>query len=411
MIDNIYTVSDVNRIIKQMIESNADFFNIQIQGELSNFRKYASGHCYFTLKDKESVIKAVMFRSRAAELKFSPKDGDKVLAIGRIGVYERDGIYQLYVDLMIASGAGGLMAAYEMLKNKLYSEGLFASEVKKSIPTQPQRVGIITSPSGAAIHDIITVAKRRNPGIQLVLFPIKVQGFEAGSDIVRAIAFMNRHKLADVLIVGRGGGSIEDLWAFNEEKVVRAIAASEIPIVTAVGHETDFTLSDFAADCRAATPSQAAEIVVPDVWEILRYIEQLRKRNVRAIQSLIDANENKIVTLGNSWVFKEPDRWLIDKKIVVDSNFQRLTLTMKRSVQLFEHRHELLTTRLDAGSPLTIMSRGYSIARNNNGAIIKTIKAVNVGDTINTITVDGIIISEVKDLKKAVNCYGCEEKN
>ncbi len=411
MIDNIYTVSDVNRIIKQMIESNADFFNIQIQGELSNFRKYASGHCYFTLKDKESVIKAVMFRSRAAELKFSPKDGDKVLAIGRIGVYERDGIYQLYVDLMIASGAGGLMAAYEMLKNKLYSEGLFASEVKKSIPTQPQRVGIITSPSGAAIHDIITVAKRRNPGIQLVLFPIKVQGFEAGSDIVRAIAFMNRYKLADVLIVGRGGGSIEDLWAFNEEKVVRAVAASEIPIVTAVGHETDFTLSDFAADCRAATPSQAAEIVVPDVWEILRYIEQLRKRNVRAIQSLIDANENKIVTLGNSWVFKEPDRWLIDKKIVVDSNFQRLTLIMKRSVQLFEHRHELLTTRLDAGSPLTIMSRGYSIARNNNGAIIKTIKAVNVGDTINTITVDGIIISEVKDLKKAVNCYGCEEKN
>lgn len=411
MIDNIYTVSDVNRIIKQMIESNADFFNIQIQGELSNFRKYASGHCYFTLKDKESVIKAVMFRSRAAELKFSPKDGDKVLAIGRIGVYERDGIYQLYVDCMIASGAGGLMAAYEMLKNKLYSEGLFASEVKKSIPTQPQRVGIITSPSGAAIHDIITVAKRRNPGIQLVLFPIKVQGFEAGSDIVRAIAFMNRHKLADVLIVGRGGGSIEDLWAFNEEKVVRAIAASEIPIVTAVGHETDFTLSDFAADRRAATPSQAAEIVVPDVYEILRYIEQLRKRNVRAIQSLIDNNESKIAALSNSWVFKEPDRWLIDKKIVVDSNFQLLTLTMKRTVQLFEHKHELLITRLDAGSPLTIMSRGYSIARNNNGVIIKTIKAINVGDTINTITVDGIIISEVKDLKKAVNCYGCEEKN
>ena len=410
MIDNIYTVSDVNRIIKQMIESNADFFNIQIQGELSNFRKYASGHCYFTLKDKESVIKAVMFRSRAAELKFSPKDGDKVLAIGRIGVYERDGIYQLYVDLMIASGAGGLMAAYEMLKNKLYSEGLFASEVKKSIPTQPQRVGIITSPSGAAIHDIITVAKRRNPGIQLVLFPIKVQGFEAGSDIVRAIAFMNRHKLADVLIVGRGGGSIEDLWAFNEEKVVRAIAASEIPIVTAVGHETDFTLSDFAADCRAATPSQAAEIVVPDVWEILRYIEQLRKRNVRAIQSLIDTNESKIAALSNSWVFKEPDRWLIDKKIVVDTNFQGLTLNMKRIVQLFEHKLELLTTRLDAGSPLTIMSRGYSIAKNKNGSIIKTIKTVNIGEEINTITVDGIIISEVKDLKKAVNCYGSEEK-
>ena len=217
MIDSIYTVSDVNRIIKQMIETRAEFFNIQLRGEVSNFRRYASGHCYFTLKDKNSVIKAVMFRGRAAELKFSPKDGDQVLVIGRIGVYERDGIYQLYVDIMIASGAGDLMVAYEKLKQKLEQEGLFSSARKREIPAQPHKIGIITSQSGAAIHDIITVSKRRSPGVKLVFFPVKVQGEDAGLEIVKAINFMNKHKLADVLIVGRGGGSIEDLWAFNEE--------------------------------------------------------------------------------------------------------------------------------------------------------------------------------------------------
>lgn len=400
MIDSIYTVSDVNRIIKQMIETRAEFFNIQLRGEVSNFRKYASGHCYFTLKDKNSVIKAVMFRGRASELKFLPKDGDQVLAIGRIGVYERDGIYQLYVDIMIASGAGDLMVAYEKLKQKLEQEGLFSSARKREIPPQPQKIGIITSQSGAAIHDIITVSKRRSPGVKLVFFPVKVQGEDAGLEIVKAINFMNKHKLADVLIVGRGGGSIEDLWAFNEERVVRAIASSEIPVVTAIGHETDFTLADFAADRRAATPSQAAEIVVPNVWELIRHLEQLNQRNIRAVTALVERNESKILEISNSLVFKEPDRWLADKKIAVDNCLNRIFLSMNRIQQEFEHKYALLVTRLDASSPLNIMSRGYSIARKADGTIIKTIDAVNIGESIETVTKDGFILSAVTDVKR-----------
>ena len=400
MIDSIYTVSDVNRIIKQMIETRAEFFNIQLRGEVSNFRKYASGHCYFTLKDKNSVIKAVMFRGRASELKFSPKDGDQVLAIGRIGVYERDGIYQLYVDIMIASGAGDLMVAYEKLKQKLEQEGLFSSARKREIPAQPQKIGIITSQSGAAIHDIITVSKRRSPGVKLVFFPVKVQGEDAGLEIVKAINFMNKHKLADVLIVGRGGGSIEDLWAFNEERVVRAIASSEIPVVTAIGHETDFTLADFAADRRAATPSQAAEIVVPNVWELIRHLEQLNQRNIRAVNALVERNESKILEISNSLVFKEPDRWLADKKIAVDNCLNRIFLSMNRIQQEFEHKYALLVTRLDASSPLNIMSRGYSIARKADGTIIKTIDAINIGESIETVTKDGFILSAVTDVKR-----------
>ena len=400
MIDSIYTVSDVNRIIKQMIETRAEFFNIQLRGEVSNFRKYASGHCYFTLKDKNSVIKAVMFRGRASELKFLPKDGDQVLAIGRIGVYERDGIYQLYVDIMIASGAGDLMVAYEKLKQKLEQEGLFSSARKREIPAQPQKIGIITSQSGAAIHDIITVSKRRSPGVKLVFFPVKVQGEDAGLEIVKAINFMNKHKLADVLIVGRGGGSIEDLWAFNEERVVRAIASSEIPVVTAIGHETDFTLADFAADRRAATPSQAAEIVVPNVWELIRHLEQLNQRNIRAVTALVERNESKILEISNSLVFKEPDRWLADKKIAVDNYLNRIFLSMNRIQQEFEHKYALLVTRLDASSPLNIMSRGYSIARKADGTIIKTIDAINIGESIETVTKDGFILSAVTDVKR-----------
>ena len=400
MIDNIYTVSDVNKIIKQLIETRTEFFNIQLRGEVSNFRRYASGHCYFTLKDKDSVIKAVMFRGRAAELKFSPKDGDKVLAIGRIGVYERDGIYQLYVDIMIASGAGDLMIAYEKLKQKLEKEGLFASERKREIPTQPQKIGVITSQAGAAIHDIITVSKRRCPGVKLVFFPVKVQGEEAGGEIVKAINFMNKHKLADVLIVGRGGGSIEDLWAFSEERVVRAIASSEIPVVTAIGHETDFTLADFAADRRAATPSQAAEIVVPNVWELLRHLEQLKQRNIRAVTSILGRSESKLLEISNALIFKEPDRWLADKKIAVDNCLNRIFLSMNVVQQAYDHKYALLLTRLDAASPLNIMSRGYSIARKTDGTIIKTIKAVNNGESIETVTKDGFSLSAVTDVKR-----------
>lgn len=260
-----FSVSEVNQYLKQLLESQSDLHHIPVMGEVSNFKRYGSGHCYFTLKDEKSALKCVMFKSSAAHLSFTPQNGEKVVALGSISVYERDGVYQLYVSAMRRQGVGDLMQAYEALKEKLTKEGLFDASRKKPLPRLPRAIGIITSPSGAAVHDIITVSRRRNKGVKLILYPASVQGEEAAGEIVHAIDFFQRNHLADLLIVGRGGGSIEDLWAFNEEPVVRAIAASEIPIISAVGHETDFTLSDFAADARAATPSQAAEIAVIDV--------------------------------------------------------------------------------------------------------------------------------------------------
>lgn len=260
-----FSVSEVNQYLKQLLESQSDLHHIPVLGEVSNFKRYGSGHCYFTLKDEKSALKCVMFKSSAAHLSFTPQNGEKVVALGSISVYERDGVYQLYVSAMRRQGIGDLMQAYEALKEKLTKEGLFDASRKKPLPRLPRAIGIITSPSGAAVHDIITVSRRRNKGVKLILYPASVQGEEAAGEIVHAIDFFQRNHLADLLIVGRGGGSIEDLWAFNEEPVVRAIAASKIPIISAVGHETDFTLSDFAADARAATPSQAAEFAVIDV--------------------------------------------------------------------------------------------------------------------------------------------------
>lgn len=260
-----FSVSEVNQYLKQLLESQSDLHHIPVLGEVSNFKRYASGHCYFTLKDEKSALKCVMFKSSAVRLSFTPRNGEKVVALGSLSVYERDGVYQLYVTAMRRQGIGDLMQAYESLKEKLMKEGLFDESRKKPLPRLPRAIGIITSPSGAAVHDIITVSRRRNKGVKLILYPVSVQGEEAAGEIVHAIDFFQRNHLADLLIVGRGGGSIEDLWAFNEESVVRAIAASKIPIISAVGHETDVTLSDFAADARAATPSQAAEFAVIDV--------------------------------------------------------------------------------------------------------------------------------------------------
>ena len=240
-----YTVTEMNRLIKNLVEGSGLVANVQVRGEISNFKRYPSGHCYFSLKDENGVLKCVMFQRQARQLIKYPVNGDTVLAIGHIGIYERDGVYQLYTDMLIEEGIGSLMQAYEKLKSKLEAEGLFAAERKKAIPAHPRTVGIITSPAGAAVRDVITVSRRRNPGVKLLLYPVQVQGKAAAGDIAHAIRFMNQHQLADVLIVGRGGGSMEDLWAFNEEIVVRAIAASVIPVISSVGHETDFTLSDF----------------------------------------------------------------------------------------------------------------------------------------------------------------------
>ena len=396
MYEDVYSVSQVNKLIKSLIEDERRFANIQVRGEISNFKRYSSGHCYFTLKDAGGVLKAVMFKFAARTLRFEPQNGDTVIAVGRISVYERDGVYQLYTDLLIPEGTGDLMLAFEQLKQKLMAEGLFDESRKKALPVNPKTVGIITSPSGAAVRDLITVSRRRNSGIKLLLYPVRVQGKEAPGEIAHAIEFMNRNKLAEVLIVGRGGGSIEELWAFNEEQTVRAIAASEIPVVSAVGHETDFTLADFAADKRAATPSQAAEIVVADANAYINYVLELEKRCKNIMLKRLTTAETTLERLQSSWTLANPQRLL-------ESRMQRYDFAAAKLKQIFsaaltdrQHKCGVLAAKLDALSPLTVLARGYSVTENSDGKVIRSIDEVRWGDEITTQVGDGNIISVVQ---------------
>lgn len=396
MYDDVYSVSQVNKLIKALVEGERRFANIQVRGEISNFKRYSSGHCYFTLKDAGGVLKAVMFKTAARTLRFEPQNGDTVIAVGRISVYERDGVYQLYTDLMIPEGTGDLMLAFEQLKQKLLNEGLFDESRKKQLPVNPKTVGIITSPSGAAVRDLITVSRRRNKGIKLLLYPVRVQGKEAPAEIVHAIEFMNRNKMADVLIVGRGGGSIEELWAFNEEQTVRAVAASEIPVVSAVGHETDFTLTDFAADKRAATPSQAAEIVVADANAYLNSVSELEKRLKNTVLKRLALSETTLEHLQNSWALSNPQRMLEGRMQRFDFASVRLEQVFNAALTQKQHSCGVLAAKLDALSPLTVLARGYSVTENTDGKIIRSIADVRWGDEIVTQVGDGNVISVVQ---------------
>lgn len=372
-----FSVSEVNQYLKQLLESQSDLHHIPVLGEVSNFKRYASGHCYFTLKDEKSALKCVMFKSSAAHLSFTPQNGEKVVTLGSISVYERDGVYQLYVSAMRRQGIGDLMQAYEALKEKLTKEGLFDESRKKPLPRLPRAIGIITSPSGAAVHDIITVSRRRNKGVKLILYPASVQGEEAAGEIVHAIDFFQRNHLADLLIVGRGGGSIEDLWTFNEEPVVRAIAASKIPIISAVGHETDVTLSDFAADARAATPSQAAEFAVIDVAAYRNGIAFYWDKAAKLLEKKIHENAQ-----------------------LADSLQQELTQAMEAELDAKKHRLSLMAAKLSVLSPLTVLSRGYTITTAAGHRAVQCVSDVSVGDTIRTIVADGTISSVVSGIEK-----------
>ena len=372
-----FSVSEVNQYVKQLLESQSDLHHIPVMGEVSNFKRYGSGHCYFTLKDEKSALKCVMFKSSAVHLSFTPQNGEKVVALGSISVYERDGVYQLYVSAMRRQGIGDLMQAYEALKEKLTKEGLFDASRKKPLPRLPRAIGIITSPSGAAVHYIITVSRRRNKGVKLILYPASVQGEEAAGEIVHAIDFFQRNHLADLLIVGRGGGSIEDLWAFNEEPVVRAIAASKIPIISAVGHETDFTLSDFAADARAATPSQAAEFAVIDVAAYRNGIAFYLDKAAKLLEKKIHENAQ-----------------------LADSLQQELAQAMEAELDAKKHRLSLMAAKLSALSPLTVLSRGYTITTAAGHRAVQCVSDVSAGDTIRTTVADGTISSVVSGIKK-----------
>ena len=372
-----YSVSDINRHIREIFERHEELSKIPVVGEISNFKRYASGHCYFTLKDASSALRCVMFRGYADKMRFVPKNGQKVVAFGSISVYERDGAYQLQVMAMRPDGIGSLMQAYEALKEKLLQEGLFEQSRKKPLPLLPKTIGVVTSSSGAAVHDIITVSRRRNPGVRILLYPVKVQGEEAAGEIVKAIEFFNRTKLVELLIVGRGGGSIEDLWAFNEEPVVRAVAASDIPVISAVGHETDFTLCDFAADRRAATPSQAAEIAVIDVNAYKNGIASLIERGKNYLQNKIS-----------------------DQMQFRDSLHQEMVHTMSTILEQKKHQFILLTAKLNALSPLAVMARGYTMTWKEDHTPVANVEQVAIGDTMTTVVTNGTIQSVVCDVQK-----------
>jgi len=396
----IISVSDLTRYIKQLFDSDQLLGMVYLRGEISNFKRHYSGHCYFTLKDQGSTIKAVMFKGRAQYLKFKPYDGLKVVAGGRVTVFERDGQYQLYVDQLLPEGTGELSIAFEQLKKKLSDEGLFDENRKKPLPAFPRSLGLVTSPTGAVLRDIFTVSKRRNPNIELILYPVQVQGTEAPLQIVHAIEVFNRIKTVDVMIVGRGGGSIEELWAFNDERVVRAIAASKIPIVSAVGHETDYTLSDFAADYRAATPSHAAEIVVPDIAALRQRVAMLQTSLETNIRSLLRNAKVRLKRLTDRRVFSRPKDLLISRQQTVDILGQRLMRAMQRIYTAKQHQLLVLSGKLDMLSPLAVLSRGYSITRLPDGRIVQSADQIMPGQDLEVILRYGILGVSVTTIEK-----------
>lgn len=400
MSENIYSVSEINNFIKNVLERETQLRNVQVVGEISNFKRYPSGHCYFTLKDAGSVLKCVMFRSKAISLRFEPTNGDTVVAVGRLAVYERDGVYQLYTDLLLEQGVGDLMQAYEKLKRKLEKAGLFAAERKQKLPVNPHTVGIVTSPAGAAVRDIIIVSRRRNNGIKLLLYPVKVQGDAASAEIVRAIEFFNRHKLADVLIVGRGGGSMEDLWAFNEERTVRAVAASKIPVVSAVGHETDFTLCDFAADMRAATPSQAAELAVADVEGYKVRVAHLMQRAQGLMEQRLQLAANRLEALKHSWALSDPERFFAERELRLDAAQRRAGEVFTKLLEAKQHDFALAAARLDSLSPLAILGRGYTVTQKADYKVLSSVDDVVWGEELTTTLADGKVVSVVQEIER-----------
>lgn len=391
---NPITVTDLNKYIKNKIDGDEMLNNVLVKGEISNFKNHYTGHMYFTLKDENSLIKCVMFKSYTTHLSFMPKDGMKVMVLGSVAVFERDGVYQIYAKAMKEDGLGNLYTAYEELKKKLEQEGLFAESHKKKIPFMPKTIGVLTSNTGAVIRDIINVSTRRNPGVHIRLYPVPVQGPGAAEKIAEGIKFMNENKLADVLIIGRGGGSLEDLWPFNEEIVARAIYNSEIPIISAVGHETDFTIADFVADLRAPTPSAAAELAVPDIFEVKQKIINYQNRSKLALKKKIEIMKLRFEKVMKSRVFTDPMRKIMDNSIILDDYMKRLENAMKEIKTENKNKYIELVTKLDSISPLKTLIRGYSLTE-KDGQIIKKASQIDKDDIITIKFSDGEKNAEV----------------
>ncbi|GKU79646.1 exodeoxyribonuclease VII large subunit [Paenibacillus sp. L3-i20] len=445
----VYSIKELNKYIRMKLETDHVLGDVWLRGEISNFTHHSSGHMYFTLKDSDSKLKCVMFASHNTRLPFIPREGTKVIARGNISVFERDGNYQFYVMAMQPDGIGSLYLAYEQLKSKLEQEGLFASARKRSLPPFPKSIGVITSPTGAAVRDIITTIQRRYPLIPIYIYPVLVQGKQAAPAIVNAIEAMNRFGECDVLIVGRGGGSLEELWAFNEEAVARAIVKSDIPIISAVGHETDFTIADFVADLRAATPTAAAELAVPQITELLQSKNRLEQRLIAALRLTVRIDKERLQRVRRSPFFLHPRRYLLDQAQRLDRlkellNERTSRLTMKEHARLAKlqsqlaahhpgervnyaakrlsgatHQLELASTalvksgklrlqsgikQLDALSPLKVMARGYSLVYDvDKNRLIKSIEDVTVGDDVQVKLAHGGMTCRVQSLTGGSN--------
>lgn len=419
MIDNYITIGEINRYLKDLFDNDRNLQEVYLKGEISNFKAHTRGHFYFTLKDDTSRINAVMFSYRASSLKFVPSDGMKVLVKGKVSVYEATGAYQIYVDEMQEDGIGNLYIEFEKLKKKLAAEGLFDKDKKKRIPKVPRRIGIVTASTGAAIRDILTTIKRRFPICETILFPSLVQGTEAAKDIVRNIEIANTYDI-DTLIVGRGGGSIEDLWPFNEEIVARAIYNSKVPVISAVGHEIDFTIADFVADLRAPTPTAAAELAVPDMETIKTYLDNVRSRSTISINSCIDTRRQNLSSLVNSYILKKPTAMYEIKEqnldFLIDRLNKEMTLVIENMrIRLFKVSNsyvltnpdilykfkkqglEHLINKLEVLNPMNTLKRGYAIVKSSSG-VVSDIGNVKVDDIVNISVKNGIINAKVLEV-------------
>ena len=403
MSQQVLSITQVNEYIRTMMDGDRLLMNLAVKGEISNYKIYPSGHHYFTLKDEGGALKCVMFKGNALKIRFRPENGMQVIALGKISVYPRDGAYQLYCTGMVLDGIGDLYAAFEQLKTKLSAQGLFDAAHKIAIPKYPGTIGIITSSAGAAVHDMLRILRKRYPLTKVLLLPVRVQGVEAPGEIAAAIRYANHHLLADLLIVGRGGGSIEDLWAFNDERVAYAIYQSKIPVISAVGHEPDVTISDFVADMRAATPSNAAELAVPDQEALYQTLDNMSAAMTAAMTRQIKSARQHLKTLAASPALKSPEGYLNQRKNALMLLRNRLISAENQQLSVKKQLFIAMTAKLDAMSPLKVLSRGYAMAKNENEEIIRSIHDVSAGENIQISLEDGIIAATVYQVKEQNN--------
>ena len=397
MAQQILSVTQLNEYIRGKMDADPMLGGVAVRGEISNYKVYPSGHHYFTLKDEAASLKCVMFRGNAARLRFRPDNGVKVIAMGKISVYPRDGAYQLYCTGMAMDGIGDLYADFEQLKAKLASQGLFDPAHKKTIPKYPAVIGIVTSSAGAAVHDVLRILRKRYPLTDVRLLPVRVQGAEAPGEIAAAIRYANYHNLADLLIVGRGGGSIEDLWAFNDERVAYAIYESDIPVISAVGHEPDVTISDFVADLRAATPSNAAELAVPDQDALRQNLDAMSVSMTASMNRQLKTARQHLEVLSQSSALRSPTGYLDQKRKNLELLRNRLVSGQSRTVETKNRQFVALTSKLDAMSPLKVLTRGYAMTQTANGEVVRSVHQIQRGDSLRVTLSDGSFTATVTE--------------